>query len=62
MEGEVAGWAVPDLIIGNRVEILVDKPGWVGVQVWELCGTSILVCQRDNVRLRQYSALARPVA
>jgi SPX domain protein involved in polyphosphate accumulation len=26
VEGEVAGWAVPDLMVGNRVEVLVDQP------------------------------------
>jgi hypothetical protein len=48
VEGEVAGWAVPDLIVGNRVEVLVDQPGRVGVLIRELCGTSILVCQRND--------------
>jgi hypothetical protein len=43
MEWEVAGWAVPDLIVGNRVEVLVDQRGWVGVLIRELCGTGILV-------------------
>jgi hypothetical protein len=31
VEGEIAGWAVADLVIGDRVEVLVDQPGRVGV-------------------------------
>jgi hypothetical protein len=48
VKGEVAGWAVPDLMVGNRAEVLVDQPGRVGVLIRELCGTGILVCQRDD--------------
>jgi hypothetical protein len=51
VEREIAGWAVADLVIGDRVEILVDQPGWVGVQIRELCGTGILVCQRDDCEI-----------
>ena len=51
MEGEVACRAVPDLVVSNRVEVLVDQPGWVGVLVRELCGTGILVCQRDDCEI-----------
>ena len=48
MEGEVAARAVVDLVVGNRVEVLVDQPRRVGVLIRELCGTGILVCQRDD--------------
>jgi hypothetical protein len=39
---------VPDLVVGNRVEVLVDQPGRVRVLIRELCGTGILVCQGDD--------------
>jgi hypothetical protein len=35
VEGEVAVRAVPDLVVSNRVEVLVDQPGWVGVLIRE---------------------------
>ena len=31
VEGEIAGWAVADLVVGDRVEVLVDQPGPVVV-------------------------------
>ena len=60
VEGEVAGWAVPDLIVGNRVEVLVDQPGWVGVLIQELVARASLFARETTVR--SYSALASPVA
>jgi hypothetical protein len=51
VEGEIAGWAVADLVIGDRVEVLVGQPVWVAVLIRELCGTGILVCQGDNCEI-----------
>jgi hypothetical protein len=48
VEGEVAGRAVADLLVSNRVEVLVGRPRRVGLQIRELCGTGILVCQRND--------------
>jgi hypothetical protein len=48
VEREIAGWAVPELVVGNRVEILVDQPGWVAVLIREAHGAGILACKGDN--------------
>jgi hypothetical protein len=42
VEREVAVRAVPYLMVGDRVEVLVNQPGWVGVLVREVCGTGVL--------------------
>jgi hypothetical protein len=41
VEGEIAGWTVADLVIGDRVQVLVDQPNRVGVLIRELCGTGM---------------------
>ncbi|RSH83019.1 hypothetical protein EHS25_005729 [Saitozyma podzolica] len=52
VEGEVAGWAVAGLAVGDRVEILVDQPIWVGGLIWDLRGKGLLfVCQGDNCEI-----------
>jgi hypothetical protein len=51
VEREIAGWAVTDLVIGDRVEVLVGQPRRVGVLIRELCGTGILVCQGDDCEI-----------
>jgi hypothetical protein len=35
VEWEVVAWAVADLVIGDRVEVLVYQPVWVVVLFWE---------------------------
>jgi hypothetical protein len=36
VEGEVAARTVADLVVGYRVKVLVDQPGWVVVPLWEV--------------------------
>jgi hypothetical protein len=49
---EIAAWAVANLVVGDRVgdrvEVLVDQPGWVAVLIREACGAGLLACQGDN--------------
>jgi hypothetical protein len=51
---------VADLVVGKRVEVLVDQLGRVLVLVREARVTGVLTGQGDTVR--SYSALASPVA
>jgi hypothetical protein len=48
VEREVAAWAVADLVVGDRVEILVNQPGWAAALIRQARGTDILACQGDN--------------
>jgi hypothetical protein len=51
VEGEVAARAVPELVVSNRVEVLVGQPRRVAVLIREVCGTGILVCQGDDCEI-----------
>jgi hypothetical protein len=59
VEREIAAWAVADLVVGHRVEVLVDQPGWAVVLLWEAGGAGVLV--RKETTVRSYSALASPL-
>jgi hypothetical protein len=48
VKGEVAAWAVADLVVGDRVEILVNQPGWVVVQLWETGSAGVLASKGDD--------------
>jgi hypothetical protein len=48
VEREVVAGTMTDLVVGNRVEILFDQPGWVVVVIWEAGGAVILAGQRDD--------------
>jgi hypothetical protein len=60
VERELAAWAVADVVVGDRVEVLVDQPGRVLVLVREARVTGVLTGEGDTVR--SYSVLASPVA
>jgi hypothetical protein len=51
VEREVAAGAVSDLVVGDRVEVLVDQPGWVVVLLWKAGGAGVTVGQGDNVEV-----------
>jgi hypothetical protein len=44
----VAAGAVTDLVVGDRVKVLVDQAGWVVVLLWEAHGARILAGQGNN--------------
>jgi hypothetical protein len=48
VEGEIAAWAVADLVVGNRVEVLVDQPGWIVVLLWETGGAGDFASKGDK--------------
>jgi hypothetical protein len=46
-----AGWAVADLVVGDRVEVLVDQPGRVVVLLREAGGVGILAGQGNDCKV-----------
>jgi hypothetical protein len=39
---------VADLVVSNRVEVLVDQLGWVVVLLWEAGGAGVFAGKGDN--------------
>jgi hypothetical protein len=48
VEREIAGWAVADLVVGNRVQVLVDQPGRVVFVLREAGGAGVFGSEGDN--------------
>jgi hypothetical protein len=51
LERQIAGWAVADLVVGERVEELVGQPGWVVFLLRETGGGGILAGQGDSCKV-----------
>jgi hypothetical protein len=51
VERAIAGWALADLVDGNRVEVLVDQPGLVVVVLREAGGACIRAGQGTNSKV-----------
>jgi hypothetical protein len=48
VEREIAGWAVADVVVGDRVEVLVDQAGGVVVVLREAGGAGVFGSEGDN--------------
>jgi hypothetical protein len=51
---EVATWAVADLVVGDRVKVLADQPGWVVVVLREAGGTASLLARETTGHTRRW--------
>jgi hypothetical protein len=58
VEGEIAAWAAADLVVGDRVEVLVDQPGGVVVLFWETGGAGILASKGDDCEIDDLDVVA----